>query len=363
MASCANEELASELELVTAMCSEDELQVEEVGEGVNLSVKMAPMTAGDEANEFLWCVLELHVACSYPSQPPSLTLGSSRGLSDVARASLLTELVQRAEVLRGEPALFALLEAGRVALTALNTPEGDCAICLASLSDVESEQVLRMPCYHVFHRRCVIEYCRSELSRDRQSGKHADAADLSVLCPECRAEMPWTGYPELQAVLAQAATQRPGSAPCDELSSDKSDRQEEIHAGAKAQSVEEAAGDASSRHEAFIRLHHLHRGNDEKEKPLLRLLRELGLDAVVYYGKPALLHIQGDPKDVDAFAGTAKRRHITVTIDVAQRSEGPAIANGVTSVAARKGSLDSGTLKEHLDKRGRGETTFTIIGS
>merc|ERR1712084_177787 len=64
-----------------------------------------------------------------------------------------------------------------------------------------------------------------------------------------------------------------------------------------------------SRHEAFIRLHHLHQGNDEKEKPLLRLLKELGLDAVVYYGKPAMIHIQGDPKDVDSFAGTAKRRH------------------------------------------------------
>jgi hypothetical protein len=114
--------------------------------------------------------------------------------------------------------------------------------------------------------------------------------------------------------------------------------------------------------EAFVRLHHLWQGNDEKEKPLLRLLKEFGLNARVYYGKPALLHIQGSQKDVDSFAGTAKRRHITVTIDVAQKSAGPPIPKGTSSISAKKGSLDSSTLSEHLRLRGMGETSFTIIG-
>merc|ERR1719316_1538855 len=67
--------------------------------------------------------------------------------------------------------------------------------------------------------------------------------------------------------------------------------------------------------EAFVRLHHLWQGNDEKEKPLLRLLKELGLNARVYYGKPALMHIQGSQKDVDAFAGTAERPPSQSSVD------------------------------------------------
>jgi len=374
MTSCTDEELAGELELLAAMCSDDELKIEATGTGTRLAVKLAPMTAGDQEKQFLWCELQIHVGHSYPSEPPSLALGGSRGLSDISRASLLTELGHHVEELCGEPALFALLEAGRAALTALNSPQGECSICLGSLCDAGSEHVLRTPCYHVFHRQCLIEYCRAEITRDHLRTQQPDALSLSLPCPECRADIPWTAYPELQKLLPQAVAtvaESPESSPKGELSNDEvpCHQVEELncieqqkHAQNNKQLAKDAEGSISSRHEAFIRLHHLYQGNDEKEKPLLRLLKELGLDAVVYYGKPALLHIQGDPKDVDSFAGTAKRRRITITIDMAQRSQGPPITSGITSVAAKKGSLNSAILAEHLERRGLGETSFTIIG-
>jgi hypothetical protein len=276
-------------------------------------------------------------------------------------------LERRTEELCGEPAvLFALMEAGREALTALNKPEGECAICLGDIDEAEEELILRLPCYHVFHRRCVIEYCQREL------GRHSERP--SILCPECRADIPWTGYSEMQDAVVQTVQELPAQTPsCDQLdegpgtpelcSGDcKANGNHDRPARLQPKKALPAAESMPSRAEAFIRLHHLYQGNDEKEKPLLRLLKELGLDAVVYYGKPALLHIQGDASDVDSFAGTAKRRHITVTIDVAQRSNGPPIAGGVTSVAAVKGSLDSSVLKKHLEQRGFGETSFTIVG-
>merc|ERR1712008_46975 len=219
-------------------------------------------------------------------EPPSLALGSSRGLSDVSRASLLTQLGQHAEELLGEPALFALLEAGRAALTALNSPQGECAICLGSLSDAGSEHVLRTPCYHVFHRQCVIEYFQSEISRNRFATARPDAASRSLLCPECRTDIPWTDYPELQKLRLQIVAEGPESSPKDELPNNHihCHQVEELnciehkeHARSNKQSAKVAVEGITNRHEAFIRLHHLYQGNDEKEKPLLRLIKELGL--------------------------------------------------------------------------------------
>jgi hypothetical protein len=372
MASCINEDVASELELLAAMWSADELVVETSDTSTMITVGLAPMTAGDEQTQFLRCELQLRAGPSYPSEPPELALGSSRGLSDAGRASLLAELSRQREELIGEPALFALLEAGRTALTNLNTAGGECPICLGDLSDVDIQQVLRMPCYHLFHRQCVIEYCKSEISADSARVIGAEATDLTISCPECRADVPWTCYPDMQAIITEIASRVSGADSQAALSAYSTDADlVEDHTSVDhvpyVYACKKVGGDAtrgaSSRPEAFVRLHHLYQGNDEKEKPLLRLVKELGLDAVIYYGKPALLHIQGDSKDVDAFARTAKRRHITVTIDVAQRSFGPPISSGFTYVTAKKGSLNSTIFKEHLDQRCLGETAFTIIGS
>ena len=314
--------------------------------------------------QFLWCELLVDLGPFYPTQPPGLSLGSSRGFADAARDRFLSELRGYAVNMAGEAQLFMLLDSAREGLTALNAADGECSICLASLTEVEANEVLRLPCYHVFHRSCIIEYCRSEVSRH---GSATTAAAISLSCPECRRDIPWTSYPELHDELAHMADQQHkaevAAVPAAVRSGERSPgARPSGRVQIKEPQSRPVTVEASAREEAFIRLHHLHQGNDEKEKPLLRLLKESGLDAVVFYGKPSLLHIQGDSKDVDAFARTAKQRHITVTINVAQRSQGPPIASGVTPVASKKGALDGVALKEHLEKRGLGETSFTIIG-
>lgn len=283
--------------------------------------------------------------------------------------------------------LLSILETGRELLTSFNVPSGECSICLGMLEGEGNGDapvpVLRTPCYHVFHVSCMLDYWQSEFAQQKSSTKRSiDVKSADVLCPECRTEIPWDSCPELHAQLESFNHSQllvPQTLECDddplphlEPVNDSPNPTVAYKLSQEAWKKSEKHSDESSgakrdrklgmQPEAFIRLHHLRQGNDEKEKPLLRLLRELGLNAIVYYGKPALMHIQGEQNDVDAFAGTAKRRHITVTIDVVQRSSGPAIPSGLTSIPAKKGSMDGVALRDNLEIRGLGETSFSIVG-
>eukprot|EP00747_Dinoflagellata_sp_TGD_P207309 gnl/TRDRNA2_/TRDRNA2_80888_c0_seq1.p1 gnl/TRDRNA2_/TRDRNA2_80888_c0~~gnl/TRDRNA2_/TRDRNA2_80888_c0_seq1.p1 ORF type:complete len:377 (+),score=76.56 gnl/TRDRNA2_/TRDRNA2_80888_c0_seq1:52-1182(+) len=368
--------LAEELELLHAMWpSPEELQVRGGTPGdpnVALTLNLMPLTAGETRSQFVRLELLVELSPSYPEVPPSISIGGSRGLTDERRADLLAELRSLAETLVGEPALYALFEAAREMLTAFNAPAGECAICLGELETSSEAGLLRTPCFHAFHTHCFAEFWQCE--RDKQAASthrlKRDPSSDEVACPECRASVRWAEVPQLHTILdalpSLDATDNEQEA--EELDdqrddSDQNDFQYWSRACATAGDVINVAPAAVVREEAFIRLHHLLQGNDVKEKPLLRLLKEMDLDAVVFYGKPAMLHLQGEAADVDAFVGTAKRRHITITIQVAQRSRGPAIAKGVTAVGANKGSLDGEALKAHLEKRGLGETSFTIVGS
>lgn len=378
MAAADDDTLAQELELLAAMWSEDELKIErgeqttENKSNASLTASLTPLTAGDEKLQFLRCDLCIQINSSYPAVPPCLTLGSSRGLSDETRLSILAELELHASGLVGEAMLLSILEMGREVLTNLNVPSGECAFCLGGLedaSDHEASEVLRAPCYHVFHKQCMVSYWKTEFLRQQtMTKKRIDVTSVEMLCPECRSEIPWDSCPELHEHLEHLKQfdQPHDNDESNALQANINPAANVIVTpkGRKQKSFQEVciAPKLSVQPEAFIRLHHLWQGNDEKEKPLLRLLKELGLNAVIYYGKPALIHIQGEQKDVDAFAGTAKRRHITVTIDVVQKSNGPPISSGITSVPAKKGSMDGATFKEHLEIRGMGETSFTIVG-
>lgn len=382
-----SDELNDEIELLKAMYSEDELIVDLSGTNVKLTAKLLPCTAGNEEMQFSWCELHFFVGPNYPGVPPVLELGSSRGLSDACRSKILQVLEGHMEQLNGEPVLCALIEVGKEALTDLNGTSCECTICLSAITKLSPDgsesdkQVVRFPCFHVFHRCCAMDYCKSELARQQVLHVAAASTAVKILCPECRADIPWEDYAELKSQFSNL-TESNGTSNCSDTpgSELESDLREDCLLPACTQTNDTSplkdscsvtqTNNASPLKdccsvvpEAFVRLHHLWQGNDEKEKPLLRLLKELGLNARVYYGKPALLHIQGFQKDVDSFAGIAKRRHITVTIDVAQRSSGPPIACGIMSIPAKKGSLDSSTLHKHLEQRGLSETSFTILGS
>eukprot|EP00931_Biecheleriopsis_adriatica_P099342 TRINITY_DN7379_c0_g1_i1.p1 TRINITY_DN7379_c0_g1~~TRINITY_DN7379_c0_g1_i1.p1 ORF type:complete len:384 (+),score=64.00 TRINITY_DN7379_c0_g1_i1:71-1153(+) len=358
------DELDDEIELLTAMYSEDELTVERIGAGAKISAKLLPFTAGNTHMQLSCCELHAHIGEAYPQVAPCIELGSSRGLSDAAHSLILARLQASAEEYIGQPMISMLLESGRDLLTEVNGCDSECSICLTAIQEDISMQVVRLPCFHAFHRSCLIDYCRSELDRKLSLMSPESVAEVNILCPECRGEIQWQSFAELEraeqtlieskAPRKGYAVETPGTA-AELILADREQRSVE-----KQCTSEESS---SNMPEAFVRLHHLWQGNDEKEKPLLRLLKELDLSARVYYGKPALMHIQGSQKDVDLFAGTAKRRRITITIDVVQRSSGPCIPRGISSIAAKKGSLDSSTLAEHLQQRGLGESSFTIIGT
>mmetsp|Transcript_83208 Transcript_83208/g.147001 ORF Transcript_83208/g.147001 Transcript_83208/m.147001 type:complete len:388 (-) Transcript_83208:167-1330(-) len=386
MTDCAmaddNDGLEDELELLSAMWSENELKIKrspaEDASAVkaSLTARLMPLTAGDQGLQHLWCEVHLEVPPDYPEEALLIALGASRGLSDQSRCSMLQYLQKISHQLLGGPALHGILEAASEELTKLNsTPSGDCAICLASLSetpvlegklqlqDMQDATAARVctPCFHVFHYTCLMECWKSCLAKTPAS--QCDPLLITLACPECRCEIQLAAMPQFQSVISRFP--EPESISVTDI------KNEEKEAGGYCDDakpmVRSLVSDTETstlqvQPEAFIRLHHLHHGNDPKEKPLLRLLKELRLNATVYYGKPALLHIQGEASDVDAFAGTAKRRHITITIDVALRQSGPAIDSGITAIPAKKGSLDSVTLKTHLDGRKLGETQFTIIG-
>jgi hypothetical protein len=366
-----SEDLVDELELLASMYSDDEMRVEKTTNCAKITSTLLPSTAGNANMQLSCCILHIHVGESYPAEPPVLELGSSRGLSDTARSNLLACLHKKVQEFEGQPMMCMLLEAGREALTEVNGADSECSICLSALCETMKEkgtvpetgdQVVRLPCYHGFHRSCLMEYCRSEVLREQESTCRAKR--LQIGCPECRSEVPWESYPELKTLCKSLTAV--GNV-CKGYTDTKQDvLDNDIISTRIVEASDEnklSSGESCSQFpEAFVRLHHLWQGNDEKEKPLLRLLKELGLNARVYYGKPALMHIQGSQKDVDAFTGIAKRRHITVTIDVAQKSVGPPIPKGISSISAKKGSLDSSVLSEHLRLRGMGETSFTIIG-
>ena len=64
----------------------------------------------DETKEYVRATLTLALPPSYPADPPSMSLSSTRGLGDSDIADILRVLGEKAEELRGEPMLWQLLE-------------------------------------------------------------------------------------------------------------------------------------------------------------------------------------------------------------------------------------------------------------
>lgn len=360
-------ELDDEIDLLMSMYSADELIVERFGAGAKIIAALLPCTAGDPNMQLSSCELHVHITESYPQAPPVLELGTSRGLSDAARSNILTRLQSSMEDFIGQPMISMLLESGREAITEVNGSESMCSICLNAIQGAnELMEVVRLPCVHVFHKPCLIDYCQSKLKTLIMNTPSVDKC--KVLCPECRAEIKLESFGELNGVFRSLTHSGMSVSGKDCAVDDPATDDESALAAYSLQPSHAGYGPSDTEHsvhmpEAFVRLHHLYQGNDEKEKPLMRLLKEFGLNAAVFYGKPALMHIQGAQKDVDSFAGTAKRRHITISIDVVQRSDGPGIPQGISYTAAKKGSLDSSAFAQHLSQRGLGETAFTVIGT
>lgn len=209
-----DDELTEELELLRAVWpDEEELRVERpAGRRARLVFQLYPLTAGEDLQRFVRCELVMEVPLRYPSAPVRVSVGSSRGLSEEQSTVLLQALAAKAESLVGEVALYALAEAAQEALTALNAPVGECAICLRDLEEADAEPlaVARTPCFHAFHASCLANYWWAEWQRQapaRSNASHVSSA--SVLCPECRSVLRWAEMPQLHGLLEARMAELP----------------------------------------------------------------------------------------------------------------------------------------------------------
>lgn len=133
-----------------------------------ITARLTPRGVGKGA-AYVEATLTLTAPPGYPScaQPVAVSLSAVRGLGDARRAALAAGLAAEAASLVGDAALGTLIEAGLDGLTALNAPEGDCALCLgpllggggsvgavAALSGAPAQppkDLLKLECYHVLH--------------------------------------------------------------------------------------------------------------------------------------------------------------------------------------------------------------------
>jgi len=145
-----------------------------------ITVHLTPRGVGKGA-AFCEATLILSAPPGYPTcaQPVAVALARARGLGDARRAALLAALEAAAGDAIGDAALGTLIEAGLDGLTALNEPEGDCALCLnplleraggccggtpavgalsavggaplASASSAPPRDLLKLDCYHCLH--------------------------------------------------------------------------------------------------------------------------------------------------------------------------------------------------------------------
>eukprot|EP00439_Symbiodinium_sp_Y106_P052098 s1818_g6.t5 len=151
---------------------------------------------------FVRVQLVLDVPHGYPHKPVQLALGASRGLADSKSEGLVSQLRAVSDELRGQPALYALLQAAQDILTELNVPSGDCAICLVDFNMDEDDPAQRTPCYHAFHRSCLSSYWWTEWEKQLEplslrARATSCVSKAEVFCPECRSPLPW---PELSAL-------------------------------------------------------------------------------------------------------------------------------------------------------------------
>eukprot|EP00927_Polykrikos_kofoidii_P055322 TRINITY_DN49591_c0_g1_i1.p1 TRINITY_DN49591_c0_g1~~TRINITY_DN49591_c0_g1_i1.p1 ORF type:complete len:633 (+),score=129.76 TRINITY_DN49591_c0_g1_i1:34-1932(+) len=216
------ETFQEELELLCAWSVDDELRVDYPG-GIRarLVVRVVPFTAGEDMDRFVCCELALLVPLRYPRRPVQVLLLNSRGLSDEKVLSLHRRLVNEARAHVGEPALYTVLEVARELLTSFNVPVGECAICLLPLSSDAAEEtaaaadasrgcdeVARTPCFHVFHTACLASCWQSEWTRQLEVAGFATSilsiSRVRVLCPECRAVLPWEDMRQLHSCLERS---------------------------------------------------------------------------------------------------------------------------------------------------------------
>lgn len=80
------------------------------------------------------------------------------GLDDTEIQSALKELEQENHSLSGELVMGHLCEYCIDIVERYNKPRGECAFCLESLEKTEAQKVVKLPCFHFFHKDCFTDW-------------------------------------------------------------------------------------------------------------------------------------------------------------------------------------------------------------
>ncbi|CAD7702698.1 unnamed protein product [Ostreobium quekettii] len=198
MADCGD--LGSELDALRSTYSGDFEMLSE--NPVRFRVHIAPSTGQNLHERYVEADLEVGVPEGYPDEPPMVRLRCAKGLGDERAGALLGRLAEEGDGMRGEMMLGRLCDAAMDGLTAMNAPEGDCVFCMEPLVGAD---LVKMPCFHVFHRSCFPAWWNSQqqsLSQEeRELREHTGEAAASrllkdlpskeggffiVSCPVCR---------------------------------------------------------------------------------------------------------------------------------------------------------------------------------
>ena len=156
----AEEDLAAELELLSAMYGEDFT----ASDG-SVEVTLRPQSGGEAAQRFVEATLSLQpdVVAGYPSVAAAVSLRRGRGLVEEEERGMLDAMrataISCAE--NAEPALFTLVECALEQLTSFNSG-GACPVCREALfgppddaPDAPARPVFLSHCYHSFHAQCL----------------------------------------------------------------------------------------------------------------------------------------------------------------------------------------------------------------
>eukprot|EP00210_Caulerpa_lentillifera_P008629 g8232.t1 len=164
----------------------------------------------ESCHAFVAATILLRISNEFPSVGLEIEILNTRGLSEMRSGVLKENLVARVQEFDDEFCLVAICEAAKDVLDDLNTPEGNCCICLERLSpdqgtpdmDYYQQHLLLLPCLHAFHKSCFAHWWRQqqqelnakEKELIEKSGAGALHVDLPkrhngvyvLHCPVCR---------------------------------------------------------------------------------------------------------------------------------------------------------------------------------
>ncbi len=168
-------ELGFEVEALRATFGDD---VQVLSDPLRVVVDVYPHTGEDVSKRYVEATLCFTLTDGYPAAgPPSITM-QAKGLGDNRERELKQLLSHEAIQLAGELMLGHLCEVSSLSpkqnvvaqtiddhqwrplqvakdyMTAENHPDSHCIFCLCSMSQqvMAASQLLKLPCYHVFHR-------------------------------------------------------------------------------------------------------------------------------------------------------------------------------------------------------------------